>query len=120
MRQELLSLPKTLAEDVARNLVMVAKLLDEDPEMYQRADRWIEAADWIIWQLCGGETRNACTAGYKGIYQDGRYPSADFLTALNPAFGDFAGTRLARSLSALCSSGFTHSMYQSQKSPQKN
>ncbi|MEU8352192.1 hypothetical protein [Streptomyces sp. NPDC048845] len=32
MRQELLSLPKTLAEDVARNLVMVAKLLDDDPE----------------------------------------------------------------------------------------
>ncbi|MEU3712303.1 hypothetical protein [Streptomyces catenulae] len=32
MRQELLSLPKTLAEDVAKNLVMVAKLLDEDPE----------------------------------------------------------------------------------------
>ena len=36
----------------------------------------IEAADWIIWQLCGTETRNACTAGYKGIYQDGRYPTA--------------------------------------------
>nr|WP_234345617.1 tetratricopeptide repeat protein [Streptomyces sp. NRRL F-5755] len=32
VRQELLSLPKTLADDVARNLVMVAKLLDEDPE----------------------------------------------------------------------------------------
>ncbi|MET7521223.1 tetratricopeptide repeat protein [Streptomyces sp. 900116325] len=32
MRQELLSLPKTLAEDVARNLVMVARLIDEDPE----------------------------------------------------------------------------------------
>ncbi|MEU9116171.1 hypothetical protein AB0D04_31520 [Streptomyces sp. NPDC048483] len=32
MRQELLSLPKTLAEDVAKNLVMVAKLLDEEPE----------------------------------------------------------------------------------------
>ena len=29
------------------------QLLDEDPELYQRADRWIEAADWIIWQLCG-------------------------------------------------------------------
>ncbi|MFJ9033832.1 hypothetical protein ACIRQP_36190 [Streptomyces sp. NPDC102274] len=27
-----MSLPKTLAEDVARNLVMVAKLIDEDPE----------------------------------------------------------------------------------------
>ncbi|MER7653571.1 MULTISPECIES: tetratricopeptide repeat protein [Streptomyces] len=32
VRQELLSLPKTLADDVARNLVMVARLLDEDPE----------------------------------------------------------------------------------------
>ncbi|WP_246574093.1 tetratricopeptide repeat protein [Streptomyces genisteinicus] len=32
MRQELQSLPKGLAEDVARNLVMVANLIDEDPE----------------------------------------------------------------------------------------
>ncbi|WP_309142928.1 tetratricopeptide repeat protein [Streptomyces javensis] len=32
VRQELMSLPKTLAEDVARNLVMVAKLLDDEPE----------------------------------------------------------------------------------------
>jgi tetratricopeptide (TPR) repeat protein len=32
VRQELMSLPKTLAEDVARNLVMVARLLDEDSE----------------------------------------------------------------------------------------
>ncbi|MFE9253354.1 tetratricopeptide repeat protein [Streptomyces sp. NPDC007088] len=32
MRQELMSLPKTLADDVARNLVMVAQLIDEDPE----------------------------------------------------------------------------------------
>ncbi|WP_406263628.1 tetratricopeptide repeat protein [Actinacidiphila glaucinigra] len=33
MRQELMSLPKTLAEDVARNLVMVARLLDEDADL---------------------------------------------------------------------------------------
>ncbi|MFF9343041.1 hypothetical protein ACF1CG_25235 [Streptomyces sp. NPDC014773] len=32
VRQELMSLPKGLAEDVARNLVMVAQLIDEDPE----------------------------------------------------------------------------------------
>jgi tetratricopeptide (TPR) repeat protein len=32
VRQELMSLPKTLAEDVARNLVMVARLLDDEPE----------------------------------------------------------------------------------------
>ena len=51
------------------------QLLEEDPEIYAAAERFIEAADWIIWQLCGKETRNVCTAGYKGIYQDGGWPS---------------------------------------------
>lgn len=65
------------------------QILEEDPEVYHRAERFIEAADWIVWQLCGAETRNVCTAGYKGILQDGQYPSEGFLTALNPGFGDF-------------------------------
>ena len=71
------------------------QLLDEDPGIYQQADRWIEAADWIIWQLTGKETRNACTAGYKGIWQDGRYPSREFLAALDPRFEGFAADKLA-------------------------
>ena len=71
------------------------QLLEEDPEVYQRMDRFAEAADWIVGQLTGSYVRNACTAGYKGIYQDGSYPSKDFLRALNPDFGDFAETKLA-------------------------
>ncbi|SBV25228.1 ribulokinase [Micromonospora krabiensis] len=66
------------------------QILEEDPEIYRRAERFIEAADWIVWQLCGAETRNVCTAGYKGIRQDGRYPSTDYLGALHPDFADFA------------------------------
>jgi len=77
------------------------QVLDEDPEMYRRADRWIEAADWIIWQLCGAETRNACTAGYKGIRQDGRYPSREYLAALDPRFAGFAADKLAHPVSPL-------------------
>ncbi len=77
------------------------QLLDEDYDHYRRADRWIEAADWIIWQLCGTETRNACTAGYKGIYQDGQYPSREFLAALDPRFAGFAADKLAHPISAL-------------------
>ena len=77
------------------------QLLAEDFELYQRADRWIEAADWIIWQLCGAETRNACTAGYKGIFQDGHYPSRDFLAALDPRFAGFADDKLAHPISPL-------------------
>jgi len=70
------------------------QLLAEEPDIYARADRWIEAADWIIWQLTGTETRNACTAGYKGIYQDGHYPSQEFLAALDPRFATFAADKL--------------------------
>ncbi|GAA3219731.1 ribulokinase [Actinocorallia longicatena] len=65
------------------------QLLEEDPEIYRRAQRWIEAADWIVWQLTGVETRNVCTAGYKAIHQDGAYPSEQFLTTLNPGFVHF-------------------------------
>ena len=77
------------------------QLLEEDPEVWAATARWIEAADWIIWQLSGTETRNACTAGYKGIYQDGQYPSREFLAELNPDFADFCETRLAHPISPL-------------------
>jgi len=71
------------------------QLFEEDPDVYRLTNRWIEAADWIIWQLTGTETRNACTAGYKGIFQDGRYPSREYLAALNPGFATFAEEKLA-------------------------
>jgi L-ribulokinase len=70
------------------------QLLEEDPQIYRQTDRWIEAADWIIWQLAGVETRNACTAGYKGIRQDGHYPSREYLGQLNPGFATFAVDKL--------------------------
>ncbi|MFD3804439.1 ribulokinase [Streptomyces sp. NPDC058611] len=77
------------------------QVLEEDPQTYAATERWIEAADWIVWQLTGTETRNTCTAGYKGIHQDGAYPSEEYLAALHPGFGDFARTRLEHPLSPL-------------------
>jgi L-ribulokinase len=77
------------------------QVLEEDPEVYERMDRWIEAADWIIWQLCGEETRNVCTAGYKGIRQDEAWPSREYLAALNPGFADFVADKLDHPLSLL-------------------
>ncbi len=59
--------------------------LEEAPDVYDAADRFIEAADWVIWQLCGREARNACTAGYKGMWSKrAGYPSRDFFRALDP------------------------------------
>lgn len=77
------------------------QLFEEDRELYDRMEHWVEAADWIVWQLCGQYVRNACTAGYKGIYQDGHYPSADFLTALAPGFDGFVPDKLDRPIGPL-------------------
>ena len=77
------------------------QLLEEDPELYHRMDHWVEAADWIVWQLTGSYLRNACTAGYKGILQDGEYPSEAFLGALNPAFSRFALDKVAHQIGQL-------------------
>jgi L-ribulokinase len=77
------------------------QLLAEDPEVYAATERWVEAADWIIWQLCGSYVRNACTAGYKGIYQDGHYPSREYLAALNPEFADFVAGKLDHPIAQL-------------------
>ena len=77
------------------------QLLEEDPEIYTYMDHWIEAADWIIWQLTGSYTKNVCTAGYKAIYQDGTYPSAEFLAELNPAFANFVDEKVKHEISDL-------------------
>jgi L-ribulokinase len=77
------------------------ELLEDDPEVYGAMERWVEAADWIVWQLCGRYVRNACSAGYKGIRQDGAYPSTGYLAQLNPAFADFVNTKLDQPVGAL-------------------
>ena len=70
------------------------QLLEEDPEIYGLMHKFVEAADWIVWQMTGTYVRNACTAGYKGNLQDGQYPSREFFASLNPDFADFAIEKL--------------------------
>ena len=77
------------------------QILEEAPEVYAAMDHFVEAADWIIWQLCGTYLRNACTAGYKGNLQDGNYPSKEYFAALNPEFADFAITKTSHEIGQL-------------------
>ena len=45
---------------------MIPKILEtlhHAPDVYKEADRFMEALDWIIWQMTGEETRSACGAG---------------------------------------------------------
>ena len=73
------------------------QILHEDPEVYARAGRLIEAADWIVWQLTGVETRNNTTAGYKAIWSkaDG-FPSEDYFAALDPRFANVVDEKMSR------------------------
>ena len=65
------------------------QILDEAPQVYAATDRFIEAADWIVWQLTGQEKRNTCTAGYKAMWVKGKgFPSREFFGALHPDFAN--------------------------------
>ncbi len=61
------------------------QVLDEAPEIYNAAYRFMEAGDWIVLCLTGNFTRSSCMAGYKGIWNKREgYPSKEFFKALDP------------------------------------
>lgn len=66
------------------------QIAQEAPPVYRRAAHVLEGGDWIAWQLTGVLTRNACGAGYKGLWHkaDG-YPSRAFLSSLDPELAGF-------------------------------
>ena len=73
--------------------------LNEAPEIYDAADRFMEAADWVIWQLTGNEARNACTAGYKAMWHKKEgYPSKEFLRALDPRLENVVQEKLSEQI----------------------
>jgi L-ribulokinase len=74
----------------------VWQILDEDAEIYHAADRLVEAADWVIWQLTGVETRDICIAGYKEIWSKREgYPPGEFFKALDPRLENVVAEKMA-------------------------
>ena len=78
------------------------QILNEAPEIYNAADRLIEAADWVVWQLTGRETCNSCTAGYKAIWskRDG-FPSTDYFASLHPQLATVIKDKLSTDIAPL-------------------
>ena len=72
------------------------QILDEAPEIYDTADKLMEAADWVILQLTGNECRNSCTAGYKAIWEKATgFPSNEFFEALDPRLEKIVADKLS-------------------------
>ena len=77
------------------------QLLEEDPEVYAAMERWVEAADWIVWQLCRHATSaTPAPPATRASTRTAHYPSADFLAALNPDFAGFVDGQARRTRSA--------------------
>jgi len=77
----------------------VLQILDEAPEIYAAADRLIEAADWVVWQLTGVETRNSCTAGYKAIWSKREgFPGNAYFKALDPRLDKVVDEKMSREI----------------------
>lgn len=78
------------------------QILHEAPDIYQAADRLIEAADWVIWQLTGVETRNTCTAGYKAIWSKREgFPSRTYFAALDPRLENVIDEKMTRTITPI-------------------
>jgi L-ribulokinase len=78
------------------------QIVNEAPEIYSAADRLIEAADWVVWQLTGVETRNSCTAGYKAMWSKREgFPSKEYFAALNPKLATVIDDKMARDISPI-------------------
>ena len=75
------------------------EVLNKAPQVYHAAARFVEAADWLAWQLTGVETHSSCMAGYKGLWnkRDG-YPANDFWRALDVRLDGVVGTKVSEAV----------------------
>lgn len=75
------------------------QILNEAPEIYEKAQRFMELADWITLMLTGEEKRNSCTAGYKAMWQKGEgYPSDEFFRALDERMYNVIDEKMSREI----------------------
>ena len=76
-------------------LPKILQMLEEDPELYEETDLFVEAGDWLVWQLTGNLTRNATMSGYKAMWNKRvGYPSCEFMKAVHPRLEHFFEEKL--------------------------
>ena len=78
---------------------MIPKIMQvfyEDREVFEKTDRFMESADWVVMWMTGNERRNSCTAGYKAMWHKQKgYPSNEFLKKLDPGLENLVSEKLS-------------------------
>jgi L-ribulokinase len=84
------------------SLAKIVETFKEAPKVYELCDYFIEASDWVVWQLTGSYLRSSELAELSMLLLDNNYPSEEFLVAIDSALKDLANTKLA---GGFCSTG---------------
>ena len=73
----------------------ILQVLNEAPQIYGAAAKFIHGADWITYLLTGEETHSASFAGLKCFWsEDGGFPSAEFFGAVDSKFANVVSEKL--------------------------
>ncbi len=79
----------------------VLETLECAPGVFDATDVWIEAGDWLVWQLTGNLIRSTCQAGYKGMWSAAEgWPSEDFFRAVHPKLARVVSEKMPGELRA--------------------
>lgn len=63
------------------------QIYEEDRGVYDAAAKFIEATDWIVWQLTGSERRCGCAVSYKAFWSaDSGFPPSAYFDAASDGF----------------------------------
>lgn len=73
--------------------------IENQAEVAEAAEVWLEAGDWFVWKLVGGAAnklpRSTCQAGYKALWSaDAGYASPDYLAAVHPQLAQAARDKM--------------------------
>lgn len=82
----------------------VLETLNRAAAVYEAAQVWLEAGDWLVWQLVSGPypmckveelVRSTCQAGYKAMWnaREG-FPSTDYFAAVHPGLRNVVGEKM--------------------------
>lgn len=84
-------------------LPKIFAVFEEAPHVYEAADRYLEAGDYLVLQLTGCEARSSCLAGYKAFWSKREgYPDDTYFAALNPGFEHVIDDKLSRDVHSVC------------------
>ncbi len=77
----------------------IYETLHKAPEVYDDAQRFIEAGDWIVLTLTGNESHSSCMAGYKGLWnKEHGYPDNSFWAKLDKRMSGIVGTKISENV----------------------